>query len=214
MSIVSAAAQSCAQGCATAVNARWGSSYPRDLALLWPSKLSASGVLKSAKGPSPTFTDTPTLSAGGVVPGDGPSFTDVVTWADGGTRMMRFTASSASADLVGDVEIGGGFFAYSGGLKFKDGTNTAVVTASWEEDEVVTAVVQCDGSEMRVSDGTNYSAWVAFDGTMPTLEFSDTAPVKLLRVEEWSKVTPRPGLLVFDGETITWNGEALYWEGM
>ncbi len=35
MSVASAAAQSCAQGCATAVNARWGSSYPSALAILY-----------------------------------------------------------------------------------------------------------------------------------------------------------------------------------
>jgi hypothetical protein len=64
-----------------------------------------------------------------------------VTWTAGGTRMVRFTASSASADLVGDVEIGGGFYAYSGGLKFKDGVNTASVATSWAADEVVTGVV-------------------------------------------------------------------------
>ena len=32
--------------------------------------------------------------------------------------------------------------------------------------------------------------------------------------EEWKKVTPRPGMLVLDGDTITWNGEPLYWEGI
>lgn len=59
-----------ARSCARAVTARRGSSCPAALALLWPLKLSAPGVLKSAVGPAPTFTDTPTLSAGGVIPGD------------------------------------------------------------------------------------------------------------------------------------------------
>ena len=119
---------------------RWragGASFPASLALLW----SSTKYAKSLKGPQPVFTDTPTVTADGVVPGDGPSFTSVVTWTAGGTRMIRFTASSASADLVGDVEIGGGFYAYSGGLKFKDGVNVASVVTSWAADDVVTGVV-------------------------------------------------------------------------
>ena len=188
--------------------------YPSFLSLLWPSRLTASGVLKSAVGPAPTYTDTPTVDADGVTPGDGPSFTDVVTWSDGGTLVVEFTATVASADLVGDVQVFGPLYACSTGLKAKDGTNAATVATSWASGEVVTAVVQCDGSEMRVSDGTNYSAWGAFDGTMPTLEFFDTAPGKLLHVEEWSKVTPRPGMLLFDGDALTWNGDTIFWEGI
>ena len=138
-----------ARSCARAVNARWGSSYPASLALLWPVKLSASGILKSAVGPAPTFTDTPTLSAGGVIPGDGPSFTDVVSWTSGGTLVVEFTATTASADLVGDVQVFGPVYACSTGLKAKDGTNTATVATSWASGEVVTAVVQCDGDVMR-----------------------------------------------------------------
>jgi len=154
MSVASAVAQSCAQGCATAANARWGSSYPRDLALLWPLKLSASGVLKSAKGATPTYTDTPTVTADGVAPGDGPAFSSIVTWADGGTRVWEITMTTASADLVGDVAVGGGLSVNSSGLKFSDGTNTATVATSWASGEVVTAVVQiaADGL-MRLARG-------------------------------------------------------------
>ena len=129
---------------------RAGSSYPAALALLWPLKLTDSGVLKSAKGPAPTFTDTPTLSAGGVVPGDGPSFTDVVTWSDGGTRVWEITMSTASADIVGDVEVGGGLSVSSVGLKFSDGTNVATVAYDWSEGEVCRVCVQVDGDVMRV----------------------------------------------------------------
>ena len=149
MSIASAAAQSCAQGCATAVTARWGSSYPASLALLWPSKLTASGILKSAKGRAPVFIDTPTISSGGVIPGDGPSFSSAVTWSDGGTLVVEFTANIASADLVGDVQVFGPMYACSTGLKAKDGTNTATVATSWVRGEVVTAAVQVNGDVMR-----------------------------------------------------------------
>ena len=142
-----------ARSAARAVNARWGSSYPATLALLWPSRLTASGVLKSAKGPAPTFTDTPTLSAGGVIPGDGPSFTDVVSWADGGTLVVQFTATTASSDIVGDVQVFGPVYACSTGLKAKDGTNMASVATSWAAGEVVTVVVQVDGDAMRVARG-------------------------------------------------------------
>ena len=135
-----------ARSCARAVNARRGSSYPRDLALLW----SSSRWAKSLKGPAPTYTDTPAVDADGVTPGDGPSFTDVVSWADGGTLVVEFTATTASADLVGDVQVFGPVYAYSGGLKAKDGTNTAIVVSEWANGEVVTAVVQCDGDVMRV----------------------------------------------------------------
>jgi hypothetical protein len=127
--------------------------YPGALSLLWPSKLTDAGVLKSAKGPAPTFTDTPTVTADGVAPGDGPAFTSVVTWTAGGTRMVRFTASSASADLVGDVEIGGGFYAASGGLEFRDGTNVAPCATSWLADDVVTGVVQVVDGVMRIARG-------------------------------------------------------------
>lgn len=214
MSCAHSVARSCARSCARPVNARFGPSFPSSLALLWPLKLSDSGVLKSAKGPAPVFTDTPTVTADGVAPGDGPAFEAVVTWTDGGTLVVRWTATTASADIVGDVQVFGPVYACSTGLKAKDGTNTASVATSWESGDVVTAVVQTEGAEMRISDGTTYSAWTNFDGTMPAMAFADTAPGKIKKFEEWKKVTPRPGLLVFDGETITWNGEALYWEGM
>lgn len=149
MSCAHPASRSCARSCARAVNARFGPGYPASLALLWPQALTASGVLKSAKGAAPVFTDTPTVDADGVAPGDGPSFTDVVTWTDGGTLVVRWTADTASADIVGDVQVFGPVYAYSGGLKAKDGTNTASVATSWEVGDVVTAVVQVDGT-MRV----------------------------------------------------------------
>ena len=149
-SVASPVARSCATPAARAVNARRGAGYPAALALLWPAKLSDSGVLKSAKGSAPAYTDTPTLSAGGVIPGDdGPSFTDVVTWSDGGTLVVEFTATTASADLVGDVQVFGPLYACSTGLKAKDGTNTASVATSWGAGDVVTAVVQVDGDVMR-----------------------------------------------------------------
>ena len=129
----------------------WGySGYPAALKRLWPLRLTDSGVLKCAVGDAPVFTDSPTLSAGGVIPGDGPSFTDVVSWADGGTLVVEFTATVASVDLVGDVQVFGPVYAYSGGLKAKDGTNTATVATSWDVGDVVTAVVQVDGDVMRV----------------------------------------------------------------
>lgn len=131
---------------------RSGNALPKDLALLWPLKLSAAGVLKCAKGDPPTFTDTPTVTSSGVTPGDGPSFTSVVTWTDGGTRVMRFTADTASADITDPVELGGGFWATSTGLEFRDGTNVASVATSWLADAVVTAVVQVtDDGLMRVA---------------------------------------------------------------
>lgn len=151
MSAAHSCARSCAQPAARAVNARWGSSYPAALALLWPLKLSDAGVLKSAVGPAPTFTDTPTVDADGVTPGDGPSFSDVVTWTDGGTLVVRFTADTASADLVGDVQVFGPVYACATGLKAKDGTNTASVATSWDVGDVVKVVVQCDGGVMRVA---------------------------------------------------------------
>ena len=132
------------------VASRAGVNFPASLALLWPMKLSDAGVLKSAKGATPTFSDTPTVTADGVAPGDGPSFSDVVTWTDGGTLVVRFTADTASADIVGDVQVFGPVYACATGLKAKDGTNTATVGTSWAADEVVTAVVQVDGEYMRI----------------------------------------------------------------
>ena len=115
----------------------WGKSYPADLALFW----SSDKPLESLKGVDPTFTDVPTLSSGGVVPGDGPSFTDVIAWEDGGTLVVEFTATVASADLVGDVQVFGPLYAYSGGLKAMDGTNTSTWATSWVAAELVTAIV-------------------------------------------------------------------------
>ena len=130
-----------------------GNSYPASLALLWPLKLSDSGVLKSAKGPAPVFTTTPVVTSDGVAPGDGPSFTDVVTWADGGTLVVKFTASSASADIVGDVQVFGPVYACSTGLKAMDGTNTASVATSWGVGDVVTGVMQVTDGVMRIARG-------------------------------------------------------------
>ena len=153
-SVASPVARSCAKPAARAVNARRGAGYPAALSLLWPAKLSDSGVLKSSKGPAPTYTDTPTLSAGGVIPGDGPTFTDVVTWSNGGTLVVEFTATAASADIVGDVQILGPLYACATGLKAKDWTNTASVVTSWDVGEVVTGVVQVtDDGLMRVARG-------------------------------------------------------------
>ena len=181
--------------------------YPASLALLW----SSARPFKSLKGSPPVYTDTPTVDADGVTPGDGPSFEDVVVWSDGGTLVVEFTATTASADLVGDVQVFGPLYACSTGLKAKDGTNVAT---SWDGGDVVAGVVQTDGAEMRISNGTTFSAWTNFDGTMPAMAFADTAPGDLRRIEEWSKVTPRPGMLTLDGEVITWDGEPLYWEGI
>ena len=144
MGVINASVMPCVRSCARSVLARRGPGYPASLALLWPSKLSDSGVLKSAKGPAPVFTDTPTVDAGGVTPGDGPSFTDVVTWPDGGTLVVSFTATTASADLVGDVQVFGPLYASSAGLKAKDGTNTATCATSWGVGDVVTAIVFVD----------------------------------------------------------------------
>ena len=125
--------------------------FPSALKLLWPSKLTAAGILRSSVGVTPTYTDTPTLSAGGVVPGDGPSFVDPVDYSQGGTRVKEFTMTTASADIVGTVAMGSGFFVTSAGLLFSDGTNTTPVLAtSWAVGDVVTVVCQCDGDVMRV----------------------------------------------------------------
>lgn len=188
--------------------------WPAGLVLAWPSKLSLDGVLKSAFGVDPIFERDPQVEQSGLLPGDGPSFTDVVTWADGGTLVVKFTATSASADLVGDVQVFGPLYAASTGLKAKDGVNVATCATSWGVGEVVTAVVQTEGAEMRISDGTTYSAWTNFDGTMPAMAFADTAPGKIKKFEEWKKVTPRPGMLLFDGDALTWNGDTIFWEGI
>lgn len=119
--------------------------------LVWPSALTDTGVLATVLGAAPTWSDTPTVTADGVVPGDGPSFTSSVTWADGGTRVVKFTADAASADITEPVEIGGGFWATSSGLEFRDGTNVASVATSWDVGDVVTGVVQVtDDGLMRV----------------------------------------------------------------
>lgn len=124
-----------------------GGAFPKDLALAWKSTKWAVAL----KGPKPTYTNTPTVTADGVVPGDGPSFTDLVAWTDGGTLVVRWTADTASADIVGDVQVFGPVYAYSGGLKAKDGTNVASVATSWAVGDVVTAVVQVDDDNtMRI----------------------------------------------------------------
>ena len=155
MGMAHSIAQPCVGRRARSLGSQWGVGFPKDLALLWPLKLTDAGILTSAKGVAPTFTNTPTLSAGGVVPGDGPSFVDVVTWADGGTLVVEFTATTASADIVGDVQVFGPVYAYSGGLKAKDGTNTATVSTSWGVGDVVTGVV----STIGVGVGTLFRVW-------------------------------------------------------
>lgn len=150
MSCAHPAAHPCARSCARPVNTRWGSTYPAALALAWTSEKWA----KSIFGPPPVYSDTPTVTADGVAPGDGPFFEDAVTWANGGTLVVKFTATIASADIVGDVQVFGPVYACSTGLKAMDGTNTASVATSWAVDEVVTAVVQItDDGLMRVARG-------------------------------------------------------------
>ena len=114
---------------------------------------------------------------------------DVVSWEDGGTLVVRFTADIASADIVGDVAVFGPVYAYSGGLKAKDGANTATVATSWAVGDVVTAVVRTSGSVMAISrDGEVFGSATPFDTTMPALALSPTAPGKLKSVQTWSKV--------------------------
>jgi hypothetical protein len=83
----------------------------------------------------------PTITADGVAPGNGPAFSDVISWGDGKILYVQFKADSASADIVGDLQVFGPVYAFSGGLKAKDGTNTATVSTSWNVGDVVTAVV-------------------------------------------------------------------------
>ena len=129
-----------------AVGWKAGASRPASLVLLW----SSAKPFKSLKGVNPAYTDTPVVSAGGVVPGDGPSFVDPVDYSKGGTRVKRMTMTTASADIVGTVELGSGFFVTSEGILFSDGTNTTPVTAtSWIVGDVLTGVVQVDGDVMR-----------------------------------------------------------------
>lgn len=136
-----------ARSCARAVTARHGSSFPAALALLW----SSAKPFRSLKGAPPVYTDTPTLSAGGVVPGDGPSFTDPVDYSAGGTRVKEFTMTTASADIVGTVAMGSGFFVTSAGILFSDGTNaTPVLATGWDVGDVVTVVVHVVDGVMRV----------------------------------------------------------------
>lgn len=78
MSCAHSAARSVARSAARPVNARWGG-YPAALELLWSSERWAVAL----KGSKPSYTGTPTVTADGVVPGDGPTFTDAVTWANG-----------------------------------------------------------------------------------------------------------------------------------
>lgn len=189
MSCANSVASPCARSCARSVLARRGVGYPSSLALLWPAKITAAGVLKSANGPAPVFTDVPTVDAAGVTPGDGPSFSSVVTWSDGGTRVWEITMTTASADLVGDVEVGGGLSVNSSGLKFSDGANIATVETSWAAGEVVTVVVQVDDAlGIRVGDGTTFGDYAPFDSTLPTLTLSPDCPGKLKQVQEWKKL--------------------------
>ena len=183
MSCAHSAARSVARSAARPVNARFGPGYPAALELLWSSERWA----LSLKGSKPAYTGTPIVAAGGVMPGDGPSFADVLSWSDGGTLVVRWTATTASADIVGDVQVFGPVYAYSGGLKAKDGTNVATCATSWDVGDVVTAVVLTTDSSMRIEHGAVKGEWVDFDGTMPSLDFPDSAPGSLLEVQEWSK---------------------------
>lgn len=148
-------AHSVARSCARPVNARFGPSFPASLALLWPQALTASGVLKSAKGVAPTFTDTPVVTSAGVAPGDGPTWHyDPAIWRVGDNIYVRWTATVASADVVDDVELIDPVYIRAGYLVAKDGVNEAVVATSWGIGDVVTAVVQVvDDGLMRIARG-------------------------------------------------------------
>jgi len=149
MSAASSCSRSCAQPAARSVTARRGS-YPASLALLW----SSTKYAKSLKGPAPTYTDTPTVTADGVTPGDGPAFhTDPAIWRVGDTTYVRWTATVASADVVGDVALVDPVYIRAGYLVVKDGTGEAVVATSWAINDVVTAVVSVDGANMRIARG-------------------------------------------------------------
>jgi hypothetical protein len=74
-------------------------------------------------------------------------------WTKGGTLVVKFKATIASASIVGDVQIFGPVYACSTGLKAKDGTNTATCATSWASGDVVTVVVQVTDGVMRVARG-------------------------------------------------------------
>jgi hypothetical protein len=156
MSVASSCSRSCAQPAARSVTARRGASFPAALSLLWPSKLTDAGVLKSAKGNWPVYTDTPEVTADGVTAdGNGPIWHyDPAIWRVGDTTYVRWTATVASADVVDDVELIDPVYIRAGYLVCKDGTGEAVVSTSWAVGDVVTAVVRIEADwGMRIGRG-------------------------------------------------------------
>lgn len=128
--------------------------HSSSLIFAWPYKFTESGVRKSLIGPDITWAYTGNMyNINGISIGinppfhdkitetSGPNFTPVVDWESGCTRVLRMEELPASSSIVGDVEVGGGLFINSSGLKFNNGTETLSYETSWILNEVVTAIL-------------------------------------------------------------------------
>ena len=120
--------------------------------LVWPSALTDAGVLATVLGAAPVWSDTPIVTAGGVDPSGGlPTFSvDNVDWSDSGTLRLVLTAQTASADIVGTVQVFGPLYATGTGLILDDGTNQTSVAASWASGDVLRVVTRFFDGAMRV----------------------------------------------------------------
>lgn len=128
-----------------------GAGYPSSLALLWPLKLTAAGILKSAKGPAPTFADAPTVTADGVTPGAGPSF-GTLTRGNGKVFAYKIKMTIASADVSSEMHVLGPLYLRQGLLVAKVGETEATHVHSWANGDAVYAKVAVTPSGLTVGD--------------------------------------------------------------
>lgn len=123
------------------------------------------------------------------------------------TTAGKFAIGASSAEVTAPVNLKtcknlstGVLYLDAGGtIKTTDGTNTASVTVSggWSRDQVLTAVLECTGTQMRVGyakDGETTITWgtlVSFTGTMtPEVNerfgYSNTIPLWLQANVDWN----------------------------
>ena len=105
------------------------------------------------RGTDSRSADAKTVDADGLEPGGGPTITDTITWSDGKTIEVVFKATTASDNLVGDVQIMGPLYGNSSGLKLTDGTNVATYATSWAVGDVVKALATITSNTMSITRG-------------------------------------------------------------
>lgn len=145
MSCANSVASPVARSCARSVLARrGGSTLPAGILRLY----NTTSGLRAAKG-GITWDGTPSIGADGVEPGHGPEFSDMGLQDRDLAIFARVVADTASADIVGDVQVYGPLYVCSDGVKVKVGESASLYETGWDVGDTLDLAAYFVGGQMR-----------------------------------------------------------------